>query len=101
MCGGVGGSHTHYSVTPAPRLGAGALMLNAWDWTVTKINSRHGIKSNRVVLKDYGVEVLGHSIHQKQSYSKNKLLNFIFQPLYITLLYFTIGKTEIKCNFFT
>ena len=37
MCGwgGVGGSHTHYHVTPVPMLGAGALMLNAWDWTVT------------------------------------------------------------------
>ena len=36
--GGVGwggGSHTHYCITPVPRLGAGALMLNAWDWTVT------------------------------------------------------------------
>ena len=31
----VGGSHTHYHVTPVPRLGAGVLMLNAWDWTVT------------------------------------------------------------------
>ena len=26
----VGGSHTHYCITPFPRLGAGALMLNAW-----------------------------------------------------------------------
>ena len=26
---------THYHITPVPRLGAGALMLNAWDWTVT------------------------------------------------------------------
>ena len=36
--GGVvgGGSHTHYCITPVPILGAGALMLNAWDWTVTK-----------------------------------------------------------------
>ena len=33
----VGGSHTHYRITPVPRLGAGALMLNAWDWTVTMI----------------------------------------------------------------
>ena len=31
----VGGSHTHYCITPVPILGAGALMLNAWDWTVT------------------------------------------------------------------
>ena len=31
-----GGSHTHYCITPVPRHGAGALMLNAWDWTVTK-----------------------------------------------------------------
>ena len=31
----VGGSHTHYHVTAVPRLGAGAVMLNAWDWTVT------------------------------------------------------------------
>ena len=33
VCGGVvvvGGSHTHYCITPVPRLGAGALMLNAW-----------------------------------------------------------------------
>jgi len=30
-----GGSHTHYCITPVPILGAGALMLNAWDWTVT------------------------------------------------------------------
>ena len=38
MVGGggvVGGSHTHYRITPVPILGAGALMLNAWDWTVT------------------------------------------------------------------
>ena len=40
VCGGWwwwwgGGSHTHYHVTPVPMLGAGALMLNAWDWTVT------------------------------------------------------------------
>ena len=35
--GGGGGSHTHYCITPVPILGAGALMLNAWDWTVTKI----------------------------------------------------------------
>ena len=34
----VGGSHTHYRITPVPILGAGALMLNAWDWTVTKSN---------------------------------------------------------------
>ena len=33
--GGWGGSHTHYRITPVPILGAGALMLNAWDWTVT------------------------------------------------------------------
>ena len=33
--GGGGGSHTHYCITPVPILGAGALMLNAWDWTVT------------------------------------------------------------------
>ena len=33
----VGGSHTHYRITPVPMLGAGALMLNAWDWTVTKL----------------------------------------------------------------
>ena len=33
--GGGGGSHTQYHITPVPRLGAGALMLNAWDWTVT------------------------------------------------------------------
>jgi len=32
-----GGSHTQYHITPVPRLGAGALMLNVWDWTVTKI----------------------------------------------------------------
>ena len=32
---GGGGSHTHYCITPVPILGAGALMLNAWDWTVT------------------------------------------------------------------
>ena len=31
----VGGSHTQYRITPVPILGAGALMLNAWDWTVT------------------------------------------------------------------
>ena len=31
----MGGSHTHYCITPVPMLGAGALMLNAWDWTVT------------------------------------------------------------------
>merc|ERR1712055_546439 len=30
-----GRSHTHYCITPVPILGAGALMLNAWDWTVT------------------------------------------------------------------
>ena len=35
--GGGGGSHTQYRITPVPILGAGALMLNAWDWTVTKI----------------------------------------------------------------
>ena len=37
VCGGwlVGGSHIQYRITPVPRLGAGALMLNAWDWTVT------------------------------------------------------------------
>ena len=35
--GGGGGSHIHYCITPVPRLGAGALMLNAWDWTVTTI----------------------------------------------------------------
>ena len=33
--GGGGGSHTQYRITPVPILGAGALMLNAWDWTVT------------------------------------------------------------------
>ena len=33
--GGGGGSHTHYCITPVPILGAGALMFNAWDWTVT------------------------------------------------------------------
>ena len=33
-----GGSHTQYRITPVPRLGAGALMLNAWDWTVTIFN---------------------------------------------------------------
>ena len=41
--GGVGwggGSHTHYCITPVPMLGAGALMLNAWDWTVTKNTQR-------------------------------------------------------------
>ena len=32
----VGGSHTQYRITPVRRLGSGALMLNAWDWTVTK-----------------------------------------------------------------
>ena len=36
---GGGGSHTQYRITPVPRLGAGALMLNAWDWTVTKIRN--------------------------------------------------------------
>ena len=30
-----GGSHTQYRITPVPILGAGALMLNTWDWTVT------------------------------------------------------------------
>ena len=28
-------AQTKYRVTPVLRLGAGALMLNAWDWTVT------------------------------------------------------------------
>ena len=37
--GGGGGSHTHYRITPVPILGAGALMLNAWDWTVTILSS--------------------------------------------------------------
>ena len=27
--------HTQYRITPVPRLGAGALILNAWDWNVT------------------------------------------------------------------
>ena len=36
MGGGVV-AQTKYRVTPVLRLGAGALMLNAWDWTVTKI----------------------------------------------------------------
>ena len=37
VCDGwvVGGSHTQYRITPVPMLGAGTLMLNAWDWTVT------------------------------------------------------------------
>merc|ERR1712030_272099 len=33
--GGVVVDQTKYRVTPVLRLGAGALMLNAWDWTVT------------------------------------------------------------------
>ena len=46
VCGwGGGGSHTHYCITPVPILGAGALMLNAWDWTVT-INTSSIIKGD-------------------------------------------------------
>ena len=40
----VGGSHTHYHITPVQDLGAGALMLNAWtgllqfDADISQIN---------------------------------------------------------------
>ena len=46
----VGGSHTHYCITPVPRLGAGALMLNAWDWTVTIINFPDKFRFTNMVL---------------------------------------------------
>ena len=53
VCGGVvgwggGGSHTHYCITPVPILGAGALMLNAWDWTVT--TSEFSLDSDKHLL---------------------------------------------------
>ena len=41
-----------------------------------------------------------HFIPETELFRK-QVAELCFQPLYITLLYFTIGKTEIKCNFFS
>ena len=46
--GGGGGSHTQYRITPVPRLGAGALMLNAWDWTVTTLSRFYSLEKKTI-----------------------------------------------------
>ena len=50
---GWGGSHTHYCITPVPRLGAGALMLNAWDWTVTNYLTSTWVNIKEIAYQNY------------------------------------------------
>ena len=58
------GSHTQYRITPVPRLGAGALMLNAWDWTVTIIVCHLPLRGTEEEFlsnnRDIALKVLDH-----------------------------------------